>query len=108
MTSLRQVTELSDGLAYLHEKGVVHGDVKPSNILVTEDHSVKICDFGLSRQADATRSRSQNEITGGLCYLSPERVMGGSPRTKASDVFAYGMTVYEASYVMAIRSFEYR
>jgi tRNA A-37 threonylcarbamoyl transferase component Bud32 len=81
------------GLAYLHEKGVVHRDVSPANILVARNGAVKITDFGISRAAGDGR---ENEGTraGKSGYLAPERIRGEGA-TSSSDLFAAGVISVE-------------
>ena len=89
-----QLQDAAEGLAYLHQNDIVHGDIKGLNALVTRDHRVALCDFGLSKLASTF-----NTSTGGLgtlCWQSPELMLGG-PRTKAADVYAFGIMVYEVS-----------
>ena len=81
------------GLAVAHNKGLIHRDIKPDNVLINSDHRVKLADFGLVRAAaDATHSTDQ--IVGTVSYLSPEQV-DGSLMTPASDVYAAGIVLFE-------------
>jgi serine/threonine-protein kinase len=82
------------GLAAAHRAGLVHRDVKPENILISDDGEVKIADFGLVRAVAAAKITSTSVILGTAAYLSPEQVRDGdaSPR---SDVYALGIVVYE-------------
>ena len=85
--------QLAQGLAYLHQLGKVHCDVKPSNILVTEEGRVVLLDFGLA--VDLSRYRG-NESRGGTAqYMSPEQARGCAP-TPASDWYSVGVVLYEA------------
>ncbi|HQT97651.1 MAG: hypothetical protein B7Z62_04575 [Deltaproteobacteria bacterium 37-65-8] len=87
------VDGIGSGLAYLHEKGVVHRDVSPSNVLVGRNGAVKITDFGISRVAGEGR---ENEGTraGKSGYLAPERIRGEGA-TSSSDLFAVGVISVE-------------
>ena len=82
------------GLATAHQAGLVHRDIKPENILISDDHEVKIADFGLVRAVAAAGITSNNIIFGTAAYLSPEHVRDGST-TARSDVYALGILAYE-------------
>ncbi len=94
-----QIVDLSQQTAHAlttaHAHGIVHGDIKPENILVRPDGYVKVLDFGLARQVAADdRSSAYGLTTGTLRYMSPEQVRG-EPLTPASDIFSFGLVLYE-------------
>ncbi|MFH8366301.1 serine/threonine-protein kinase [Streptomyces sp. NPDC018031] len=88
--------QIADALAHSHARGVVHGDITPENILITEEHVAKLTDFGISR---ALRQDLAHSFTGGLRgkprYLPPE-VANGAEATFRSDMFGLGASLYAA------------
>ncbi len=87
------VDGIGSGLAYLHEKGVVHRDVSPSNVLVARNGTVKITDFGISRAAGEEQG-NEGTRAGKSGYLAPERIRGEGA-TASSDLFAAGVISVE-------------
>lgn len=86
--------QIGEGLASAHSCGLVHRDLKPENIKVTRDAKAKILDFGLAKTIHADSVNRHGDIEGTLYYLSPEQITG-EPVTFKSDIFSYGILLYE-------------
>ncbi|KAG9017648.1 hypothetical protein FRB90_000385 [Tulasnella sp. 427] len=90
----RFVLDLARGLSYLHSNGIVHGDIKGSNMLVSSAIEGVVADFGLAKVVDTRTGTSQRGV-GSTRWQSPEMLLHGESRTFKSDVYAFGMTTYE-------------
>jgi actin-like ATPase involved in cell morphogenesis len=90
--SLPAIVQVLAGLAYVHEQGVVHCDIKPANIFIQDDGPVKIMDFGVARLA--TAAITAGNIVGTADYMSPEQVKGLGIDGR-SDLFSVGCVLYE-------------
>jgi tRNA A-37 threonylcarbamoyl transferase component Bud32 len=87
---------VADGLAHAHERGIVHRDVKPQNVLLDEYGSPKLTDFGVARALDMNQSTSTDSYLGTALYSSPEQLRGEGVTPK-SDVYSLGATLYHAA-----------
>lgn len=91
-TALRYALEIAEALAYAHSQGVVHGDIKPANILITGDGHPKIADFGVARLSHGL-TKPNGKIFGSPAYMAPEQLSGG-PADARSDLFSLGVMLY--------------
>jgi eukaryotic-like serine/threonine-protein kinase len=82
------------GLAHAHAAGLVHRDVKPHNLLLRTDGTLKVADFGIARAAEGTALTQVGTVLGTAAYLAPEQATGGEV-TPATDVYALGAVLYE-------------
>jgi len=94
---LLQVTQaVGDALTYAHQKGILHRDVKPSNVLMGFDGRIYLADFGLARIAEMGESTlSSDKMLGTPQYISPEQAMGKSDLDKRTDIYSFGVMLYE-------------
>jgi serine/threonine-protein kinase len=89
------VSQTASALHAAHQAGLVHRDIKPGNLLITPDGSVKITDFGIARLADQVPLTATGQVMGTVQYLAPEQA-GGKPASPATDVYSLGIVAYEA------------
>lgn len=82
-----------DALAFAHKNQIVHRDIKPHNIIITEDGAVKVTDFGIARAGSSTMTQT-GSILGTATYISPEQAQGAAV-DKGSDVYSLGIVLYE-------------
>lgn len=86
--------QLSEGLAVAHEKGIVHRDIKPDNIMIRKDGIAQIMDFGLAKLRGVSRLTKEGSTVGTAGYMSPEQVQGQDADHR-SDIFSLGVLLYE-------------
>jgi len=94
LEKLDVVAQLCEGLGYAHEQGIVHRDVKPANIFLLGDGSVKLLDFGIAKLTSSNLTR-QGDVLGSPSYMSPEQIMGLETIDGRSDVFSAGVVLFE-------------
>jgi len=90
------VDDVGGALAYAHKQGVLHRDVKPSNVLLSPDGSIYLADFGLARMAQAGASTlSKDVMLGTPQYISPEQGQGVRDLDQGTDIYSFGVLLYE-------------
>src|SRR2546421_478309 len=90
---LPYVKQVASALQYAHDQKLIHRDVKPENMLLDQDNTIVLSDFGIALIAQSSRSQSMLEVAGTAAYMAPEQFQGHPQR--ASDQYALGVVVYE-------------
>ncbi len=86
--------QIGEALEHAHKNHIVHRDIKPHNIMITEDGRVKVTDFGIARAATASTVTNTSNVIGSVHYFSPEQARGGYTDEK-SDIYSLGIVIYE-------------
>jgi serine/threonine protein kinase len=92
--AVAQALQACSGLETAHEAGLVHRDIKPQNLLITPDGTLKIADFGIARSLDGTKLTQAGTVLGTAAYLAPEQA-AGEQVTATADIYALGAVLYE-------------
>jgi eukaryotic-like serine/threonine-protein kinase len=87
-------SQVADALAVAHQRGIVHRDIKPQNVLLTASGEAKVSDFGIARAASARTMTEANVLLGTAAYMSPEQVRGERVGPQ-SDLYSLGIVLYE-------------
>ncbi len=91
--ALNIAIQVAEGLSFAHQDGVVHGDIKPSNIMILGNNLVKIADFGIARMASSIERKQEDAIFGTPPFMPPEQILG-KPTDARSDIFSLGVVLY--------------
>ena len=94
LTATQIAKDIANGLTHAHANNIVHCDIKPHNILMTEDNHAKITDFGIARAVTESTLTYGGNVVGSVHYFSPEQARGGAITPK-SDVYSLGIVLYE-------------
>ncbi len=92
--ALHFITQITKALGHAHSRGIIHRDIKPHNVMVLRDGSVKVADFGIARVASGGHSTLTQEALGSVHYISPEQARG-SHIDNRSDLYSAGVVLYE-------------
>ena len=92
--TLHFITQVLAALQHAHEKGIVHRDIKPQNIMLLADSTIKVMDFGIARFSRSENQTMTDKAIGSVHYISPEQAKGDTTDAKA-DIYSVGVMMYE-------------
>lgn len=87
--------QIAQALEHAHNAGVIHRDLKPSNLLLTKDGKLKLSDFGIARDTQATQLTAAGKTVGTMAYMAPEQITGRQPVSRKTDLYALGCVLFE-------------
>jgi serine/threonine protein kinase len=90
----RLALQILNGIKHAHNRGIIHRDIKPQNILLDENNQVKITDFGIAKALSETRMTETNQVMGSVQYISPEQAKGQSTDER-TDIYSFGILLFE-------------
>ncbi|MDF2672856.1 MAG: pknB [Clostridiales bacterium] len=94
MEAINIAKQISYGLEHAHKNGVVHRDIKPHNIMITDDKIIKVADFGIARASSTMTMTNTGKVMGSVHYFSPEQARGGYSDHR-TDIYSLGVVMYE-------------
>ncbi len=87
--------QIAMALEHSHAAGVIHRDLKPANLLLAANNTIKLTDFGIARDTDATALTQAGKTVGTMAYMAPEQITGKQPISRKTDLYAMGCVLYE-------------
>jgi serine/threonine-protein kinase len=94
-TTVVYALQMCSGLAYAHDKGIIHRDIKPGNFLLTKDGTLKLADFGLATVAASNKLTATGKTMGTFRYMAPEQIRGKPEPCPQTDIYALGIVLFE-------------